>query len=100
MSPTTVRDLDPHRRFRRSAAIARGGMSCVVWVSTLLAGTARSAEWGVFEGRVDVGAPRHAGAVAFDAGRGTYTVTGGGANMWSTNDALHFVWKKMSGDVA
>lgn len=54
---------------------------------------------GLFPGQGDVGNPRRAGSAAFDAERGAYTVTGGGANMWSTNDALHFVWKRVSGDV-
>jgi TolB protein len=54
---------------------------------------------GLFEGQKDVGETKHAGSVEFDAARGAYTVAGGGANMWFTNDAFHFVWKKVSGDV-
>jgi hypothetical protein len=42
----------------------------------------------------------HAGAIEPDDARRAYTVAGGGANMWSTNDAFHFVWKKVSGDVS
>jgi hypothetical protein len=59
-----------------------------------------SATLGLFEERADVGSPRRTGASRFDAATGSYTVTGGGQNMWFTNDALHFVWKRMSGDVA
>ena len=55
---------------------------------------------GVFTTNTDVGSPSHAGSVQFDAARKTYTVTGGGANMWATNDAFQFVWKKVSGDVS
>jgi len=54
---------------------------------------------GLFESHSDIGTTRHAGSVEHDAARHTYTVTGGGENMWFTNDALHFVWKKVSGDV-
>ena len=54
---------------------------------------------GAFEGHSEVGAPRRAGSVEYDAARRAYTVGGGGANMWFTNDAFHFVWKKVSGDV-
>src|SRR5438105_4212472 len=54
---------------------------------------------GLFENHSDVGATRRAGSVEHDAARHTYTVAGGGENMWFTNDALHFVWKKVSGDV-
>ncbi len=54
---------------------------------------------GVFENHNDVGATRRTGSFEHDAVRRTYTVAGGGANMWFTNDALHFVWRKVSGDV-
>jgi Tol biopolymer transport system component len=54
---------------------------------------------GVFDNHLDVGGPKHSGAAAFDGTTGSYKVTGGGRNMWFTNDALHFVWKKVSGDV-
>lgn len=42
---------------------------------------------------------RKAGSVEFDSVKGTYQIAGGGENMWFTNDAFHFVWKKMSGDL-
>src|SRR5436309_10716840 len=60
---------------------------------------AQSGGAGRFENHHDVGDTRHAGAVEYNAARGAYTVTGGGANMWFTNDAFHFVWKKVSNDV-
>src|SRR5262245_57361002 len=55
---------------------------------------------GIFEGTSDVGGPKRPGAAVHDDAQHTYTVTGGGKNMWFTNDAFHFVWKKFSGDVA
>lgn len=55
---------------------------------------------GVFEGHTDVGAVVPPGAAKLDAGSGVYTVTAAGANLWSTVDAFHFVWKKVSGDVS
>ena len=60
---------------------------------------AQAPDLGAFESHSDVGAAGHAGSVEQDAGRGAYTVAGGGANMWFTNDAFHFVWKRISGDV-
>ncbi len=45
------------------------------------------------------GSPAKKGAVVYDAEAGTYTVTGGGENMWFDKDAFHFVWKKAEGDV-
>jgi TolB protein len=54
---------------------------------------------GSFAGRADVGGPRRAGSAEFVAAQRTYIITGGGANMWFTSDAFHFVWRKVSGDV-
>src|SRR5881296_3183202 len=54
---------------------------------------------GLFDGHDDVGMTPRAGSAEYDANRRTYTISGGGANMWFTNDAFHFVWKKISGDV-
>ncbi len=55
---------------------------------------------GAFEDESEVGSPAKAGRTVFVAANGTYTVTGGGENMWFTNDAFHFVWKRVSGDFA
>jgi hypothetical protein len=55
---------------------------------------------GIFEGHGDVGKVLHEGAVTFDAAKKTYAIRGSGANMWATDDAFHYVWKKVSGDVA
>ncbi|HWA28615.1 MAG TPA: hypothetical protein VG734_23400 [Lacunisphaera sp.] len=60
---------------------------------------AQEGKWGLFTGRTDIGAPQHSGAVAHDAASGTYTVSGGGANMWFNKDSFHFVWKQVDGDI-
>jgi Tol biopolymer transport system component len=54
----------------------------------------------IFEGHADVGGPKRPGSAEFNSTQRTYAVTGGGKNMWFTNDALHFVWKKIFGDVS
>src|SRR5215470_5313501 len=54
---------------------------------------------GIFEGHSDVGTVLHPGSTAFDSAKNTYTLTGSGENMWSTQDAFQFAWKKVSGDV-
>jgi len=66
------------------------------------AGTTRilAAPVGQFEDHRDIGSVGKPGSVEYDSSRQTYLVAGGGENMWFTNDALHFVWKKMSGDVS
>ena len=70
-------------------------------VSVLGAGASFAADVGLgpFEAHGDVGAVGKAGAVVYDAKAGTYTVTGGGENMWFATDAFHFAWRKASGDV-
>ncbi len=52
-----------------------------------------------FDAHADIGTVRRPGATVFDAAANTYTVTGGGANMWGAADAFHFAWAKVEGDV-
>lgn len=54
---------------------------------------------GIFENHSDVGTVLHPGSTIFDSAKNTYTVRGSGENMWSTQDAFQFAWKKVSGDV-
>ncbi|MET0410164.1 MAG: biopolymer transporter TolR, partial [Polyangiaceae bacterium] len=54
---------------------------------------------GIFEGNTDVGENLRSGKVEHAAGSDEYRVTGGGANIWSTADAFHFVYKRLSGDL-
>jgi TolB protein len=54
---------------------------------------------GPFEEHGDIGTVLHPGSSSFDAGTGTYTLTGSGENMWATADAFQFLWKKVSGDI-
>jgi len=59
-----------------------------------------SAPLGLFESHGDVGTVLHAGSAEYDAAQGKYTLKGSGENMWFAADAFHFVWKRVSGDVA
>ena len=60
----------------------------------------RADNLGLFEGNNDVGQCSKGGSVVFDPATDSYLVSGGGANMWFTNDACHFVWKRLSGNFA
>jgi Tol biopolymer transport system component len=53
---------------------------------------------GIFSNQADIGKVARSGAAQFDPAKNDYIVSGGGENIWFTNDAFHFVWKKMSGD--
>ena len=55
---------------------------------------------GIFEGNSDIGNVKHKGSLVFNPTDNSYTVSGGGTNMWFNTDEFHFVWKKMSGNVS
>src|SRR5216684_1160745 len=54
---------------------------------------------GIFTDESNVGQTSPGGGTVYDAAKGEYRITGGGANVWATTDAFHFVWKRVSGDV-
>ena len=74
-------------------------MAALALLSVNSVARAQTGNVGVFESQSDIGSTRQAGSVEYDVARHAYTIAGGGDNMWFTNDALHFVWKKVSGDV-
>jgi hypothetical protein len=88
--------MNPRPFFRRV-----GGAIVLICTALqrLFAADLGEAPLGLFDGQRDVGAPSHPGSAQFDSGNHTYTVIGGGGNMWSTNDAIHMVWKKVQGDL-
>ncbi len=55
---------------------------------------------GLFTDHTDIGAPKRAGTMAYDAAAGTYTIGGSGLNLWAKTDSFHYVWTKMEGDIA
>ena len=55
---------------------------------------------GIFTTEGSVGQTPPGVKAQYDAAKGEYRITGGGANMWGATDAFYFVWKKVSGDVA
>ncbi len=66
----------------------------------VMAAPAMMAQTGIFEGHGDIGTVVHPGSVEYDAAQKSYRVTASGDNIWGKADALHFVWKKVSGDVS
>ena len=55
---------------------------------------------GLFENHADIGNTKIPGSVNYDTNQKSYTISGSGENMWFTEDAFHFVWKEMSGNVS
>src|ERR1035438_4888363 len=79
-------------------------MAAVVFSSAIMGavnGNAQGAPGalGIFDGQTDVGSVTPPGMAVFDQGAGAYTITSAGANLWSTTDGFHLLWKKVSGDV-
>jgi TolB protein len=60
----------------------------------------QSASIGIFKDNGDIGISLKPGSVQYDSTKKTYTVAGGGENMWFSKDAFHFVWKKVSGNIS
>ena len=77
-------------------------MAPLVWtVLFLLSGACSSkTDLGIFEASGDIGKVGEAGSVRFNASDSTYTVTGGGTNMWFDSDQFQYVWKQASGDIS
>ncbi len=84
------------------SACLRRSLSCLAALAAfaLPASSLHAQKIGIFGGQQDVGSVLHAGSAEYDAAHNTYTVTGSGENMWFAVDDFHYVWKKVSGDVA
>jgi len=86
-------------RVKARAALCAIACSLMAGASAVMGQTASGA-LGLFESQADVGSVLPPGTAKYDAARGVYELTSAGANMWSTVDAFHFVWKKVSGNVS
>ena len=73
-------------------------LAVVVLFMSIKLGSAGSTDLGIFSHQRDIGNVARTGSVNFDPPSGEYRIAGGGGNMWSTSDAFHFVWTRMSGD--
>jgi TolB protein len=76
------------------------GLACILFLSLVKNTCGQATSNGIFSRSVDVGRPAMSGSTRFDPGNATYTISGGGKDIWSTNDEFHFVWKQVSGDVS
>jgi WD40 repeat protein len=85
---------------RASTTIFRWALLLLAVISSSPARAQAPAPLGIFQGQSDVGTVIHPGSVGFDAASGTYTISGNGENMWAHSDDFHFVWTRVSGDVA
>jgi hypothetical protein len=54
---------------------------------------------GLFSDQSDVGVTPRAGSAEYTDAPHEYRITGGGANIWASSDAFHYVWSKVTGDL-
>jgi len=60
--------------------------------------SAQNLPLGFFEGNKDIGNPKIKGSVVYDAKEQTYTLKGGGYNIWFNRDEFHYAFRKIKGD--
>ncbi len=53
---------------------------------------------GIFTNHADIGNPKIKGSAQYDEGAQSYTLKGGGYNIWFNRDEFHYLYKKISGD--
>ena len=59
-----------------------------------------AAALGAFTHATDVGKIALPGSAEFTSAKGQYRISGSGANIWAKEDAFHFLWKQLAGDLA
>ncbi len=72
----------------------------IAFASSAVLAQSHPAPLGVFDDHRDVGTVLHPGFANYDGAHQTYTISGSGENMWFGVDDFHFLWKKVSGDIA
>ncbi len=82
---------------RRISLTAFGFLAAALATLPVRSLPAAEAPLGQFTAHADIGATGRAGTAAFDAVAGTYTVGGGGTNIWGAADEFHYVWTKVDG---
>ncbi len=65
---------------------------------TLLVSLAPARRVGEFRTSKDIGHPKQAGSARFDKQTQTYTLRGGGYNIWFARDEFQYLFKTISGD--
>ena len=101
---TTLRAERSHKPGSRGQRERSAFFVLISFTSILLmgrgVGVAQPDDLGIFTNHGSVGQTPPGVAAHYDAAKGEYRITGGGANVWGTTDAFYFVWKKASGDMA
>jgi hypothetical protein len=64
----------------------------------VISASAQKKDLGVFEGTSDIGGMKMIGSMLYDATTKTYSLSGGGINVWGNLDQHFYAWKKVKGN--
>jgi len=84
---------------RGKKSLVRSGALSLLMALGVAVGLAERNDFGIFTNEGSIGQTPPGCKARYDASRGEYRITGGGANMWGASDAFYFVWKRASGDL-
>lgn len=76
-------------------------MKSLLLVITLLTGSvimAQNNAVGIFSNHADIGNPKVKGSAVFNTSDQSYTLKGGGYNIWFNRDEFHYAYNKVKGD--
>src|ERR1700732_2814725 len=85
---------------RGKRSLVRSGAPCLVPTLGVAVALPQKNDLGLFTNEGSVGQTPPGSEAHYNAAKGEYRITGGGANMWGAADAFYFVWKRVSGDLA
>jgi Tol biopolymer transport system component len=60
--------------------------------------SAQNTPVGIFQANSDIGNPKKAGSVVYNQSDQSYTLKGGGYNIWFERDEFHYLFNKIKGD--
>ena len=73
-------------------------LSFLIFVFVVHAAIAQNNRVGIFEGHTDIGKPKKEGSAQYDEATQTYTLRGGGYNIWFNRDEFQYLYNRIKGD--
>jgi TolB protein len=92
-------DREIRKMTRKKKPILAACAFAIVMAAGVTVALPQASDLGVFTNEGSVGQTPPGCKAVYNASKGEYRITGGGANMWAATDAFYFVWKKVSGDI-
>ncbi len=88
----------PHNTQKNLNKISNMKKPILLIFFSIIISFSNSAQIGIFEKAEDIGSPKVKGSSSYDEATQTYTLKGGGENIWFNHDEFHFLYKKIKGD--